>query len=390
MKVNKFIKNYWFTIEPYVYIGITEEKVLLFNTLDKEYIESDQKEVIELLQKNLRKENLGVCLLSSEDLKNECLNTFILELRNKYMGDIIDTSLSNRKPIQIYPYFNLLGVEKYDIYYRHNFYIDRSFLNYLSEIHLFIDEFTNIKRLTSILQSLPDTFSYKITGDLRIINYNNYFLSFCSSLHSSKTIQCYYKDFVVYPINENDFFSYEIIVDFPLEENFLKKSIQLKYAKKYSVGFIFHVKSLEDCIQCERIVEVYQIDNYILKPIYNKTNIDFLKENIFLSKQDILSTDMSIKEIFANQIINTYDFGKIKIKSNGDVYANLNHDKLGNIYENSINELIKKEIFEGKSWLRIRNQPPCSNCVFQWLCPSPSDLEIAIGYPNLCEFNNEI
>jgi len=37
----------------------------------------------------------------------------------------------------------------------------------------------------------------------------------------------------------------------------------------------------------------------------------------------------------------------------------------------------RKEISEGKSWLWIRNQAPCSKCADQWLCPSPSDYEIS-------------
>jgi pseudo-rSAM protein len=125
-----------------------------------------------------------------------------------------------------------------------------------------------------------------------------------------------------------------------------------------------------------------------LKPIYTGDNIDFFEENVFLSKEDILSGSNSIKDFFAHQAINIYDFGKINIMSNGDVYANLNHPPLGNIYTNSIYEIIQKEIDEGKSWLRIRNQTPCNNCVYQWLCPSPSDYEIAIGRQNLCHINN--
>jgi pseudo-rSAM protein len=93
---------------------------------------------------------------------------------------------------------------------------------------------------------------------------------------------------------------------------------------------------------------------------------------------------MTIKDFFSRQVINIYDFGKISIMSNGDVYANLNHPALGNIYTDNIYEIINKEVDEGKSWFRIRNQEPCTNCVYQWLCPSPSNYEIAIGRPNLC------
>ena len=82
--------------------------------------------------------------------------------------------------------------------------------------------------------------------------------------------------------------------------------------------------------------------------------------------------------------MNLYDFGKITILPNGDVYANLNHPSLGNIHVNNIQEILHKEVEEGKSWFRVRNQAPCTDCVYQWICPSPSNYEIAIGRSNLC------
>ena len=69
---------------------------------------------------------------------------------------------------------------------------------------------------------------------------------------------------------------------------------------------------------------------------------------------------------------------------NGDVYANLNHPLLGNIYVDSILEIVHREIDKGLSWFRIRNQGPCNGCVYQWLCPSPSNYEMEIGKSNLC------
>jgi pseudo-rSAM protein len=93
---------------------------------------------------------------------------------------------------------------------------------------------------------------------------------------------------------------------------------------------------------------------------------------------------MAIKDFFTRQAMNIYDFGKINILPNGDAYANLNHPTLGNIYTESIYEIVHKEVEEGTSWFRIRNQVPCNGCVYQWLCPPPSNYEIAIGRPNLC------
>ena len=46
-------KKYWLIIEPYVYINLTEENVLLYNTLDSAFIESSQIEVIDLIRELL-------------------------------------------------------------------------------------------------------------------------------------------------------------------------------------------------------------------------------------------------------------------------------------------------------------------------------------------------
>ena len=110
--------------------------------------------------------------------------------------------------------------------------------------------------------------------------------------------------------------------------------------------------------------------------------------NVFLTKEDILSAPMTIKDLFSCQAMNIYDFGKINIMPNGDAYANLNHPSLGNIYKCSLYEITQKEVEEGISWFRIRNQKPCTDCVYQWLCPTPSNYEIIIDRSNICHMKN--
>lgn len=132
------------------------------------------------------------------------------------------------------------------------------------------------------------------------------------------------------------------------------------------------------------LIEQYQIEKYHLNPVYTGDNIEFFKEYVFLSKEDILSTSLSMRDLFIRQAMNKHDFGKINVMPNGDVYANINQPMLGNIYTHSIYEIVRKELNEGQSWLRVRNQLPCNTCIYQWLCPSPSDYEIEIGRSNLC------
>lgn len=103
-----------------------------------------------------------------------------------------------------------------------------------------------------------------------------------------------------------------------------------------------------------------------------------------MSREDVLSNPISIRDIFIHQTMNTNDYGKLSLMPNGDVYANLKHPKIGNIKVDNIDDIVLREMKRGQSWFRIRNQEPCNKCVLQWLCPSPSDYELAIGRPNLC------
>ena len=126
----KIESDFWFVIEPYVYIGVTECHILLFNTLDNNVIESSDNDVIKLFFNLLDKDNNGVCLLSRKLLCKPNVIHFIEEVRSKYMGDIIDTSYSQIKPVQILPYVNTLSSSKSSIYKRHNFTAENNLYKY--------------------------------------------------------------------------------------------------------------------------------------------------------------------------------------------------------------------------------------------------------------------
>ena len=175
-----------------------------------------------------------------------------------------------------------------------------------------------------------------------------------------------------------------LVICFPVNELEFKKSYTLLVKMKFTVDVLFKITSNEDYTHAERLINLCDIDIYSFEPYYDGANLAFFKENVFLSTEDILVNPLSMKEIFAHQCLNTFDFGKLAIMPNGDVYANTNFVSLGNIKTHTVHEIIYKELTDGHSWLRIRNQAPCNDCIYQWLCPSPSDYEIVIGKPNLC------
>lgn len=121
--------DYWFMIEPYMHINIANGYMLLYNTLDKETIISNNEKVINLLEELLQDENCGVTILKNEQYRQNDIHSFITNLREKYMGDIIDISLSKGKPIQILPHTNFCNKrnEKY------NFIKNANLLHFLNE-----------------------------------------------------------------------------------------------------------------------------------------------------------------------------------------------------------------------------------------------------------------
>ena len=383
MKPMKTAVDYWFTIEPYVFVGLSKKCVLLYNTLDGATIESDKEKVIELLQGLLIEENCGVVLLKNEQYKQKDINGFIGELREKFMGDIINVALSRGKPVQLLPYFNFS--DKHDIYKKHNFsFFKKNVLENLSEISIHVDAATDVTKLIPFLQSIIWNPTFNIIGDIsNVLNYSE-LLDFFDQHLSPKYIVCSYQNVLALQPDFENNFSYKISVHFPIDLQQWNNSRQILLNQTLSVEYIFNVTSEEESQQVGQFIEKYRIEKYRINPVFTGDNIRFFEEKVFLTKEDILSTSMTIKDFFSRQEMNLYDFGKINIMPNGDAYANINHPALGNIYSDSIYEIVQKEIDEGESWLRVRNQAPCNDCVYQWLCPPPSNYEIAIGRLNLC------
>ena len=380
--------DYWFFIEPYVFVGIANKSVLLYNTLDGVSLESEKNEVIDLFREILKVENCGVLLLTNERYEQPNINEFIQRIREKYMGDVIDVSLSKGKPVQLLPYFNF--PDKLEIYKRHNFSPRKNVLENLSEISIHVDTTTNISKLICFLLSIPGNPTFNIIGDIgKVPNYNE-LLSYLNQYPSPKYILCYYDNMISLNSKYNNNFSYKISIRFPLNMHKWNRLEQILFSNDLPVEYIFDVMSNDDCSQVEQIINQFKIDKYRLNPIYTGNNIRFFEDYIFLNKEDILSAKLTIKDFFTHQAINVYDYGKINITPNGDVYANLNHPLLGNIYSDSIYDIVQKEIDEGKSWFRIRNQAPCNDCVYQWLCPSPSSYEIYIRRSNLCHVSDKV
>ena len=146
------------------------------------------------------------------------------------------------------------------------------------------------------------------------------------------------------------------------------------------ISITIFVFSEQDYLDVEDISTILDAN---VVPLYNGDNINFFESSVFVNQEDVLSIALNKREVFRQQATNTNYFGNLTILSDGMVYADVNQPPLGSI-DDTPYSIVYKEFTEGKSWFKIRDKMPCCDCVYQGLCPSPSNYETVIGKPNLC------
>lgn len=152
--------------------------------------------------------------------------------------------------------------------------------------------------------------------------------------------------------------------------------------KNISFRWIYLLSSEAQLNEIEQLEKMF--DKIEICPIYTGENIDFFEKNIYLTKEDIMHPECDKQDIFAHQVMNTNFWGRLSIMPDGKVYSNPNFSPLGDI-ENNLYDLIVDEMKSRKAWRLTRDDlAPCSECLFRYLCPSPSNYELVIGKANLC------
>ncbi len=402
------MKSYWFYLEPYVYVSIKNNSIFLYNTLDGQYLNSAESVVYNTIHQ-LKETTEGVVKLNEEHLNNEILFTFIQQIRNYFMGDLIEVSLSQGKPIQFTPMLNIQTDIKRmqasqersvgeDIMLNLNeiiFFIDNpsSFPNkyYPSNIPFEWEEPTSIqfRYIESVISQIPHSiaeslFLSVVIKDFAELQNKGTLINILNKPNIKKKLHLHYRNEIsnlIFDINE---LSLTLNVDFPFDkQKFEKANSQLKI-KTEKLNINFFITSSQDMDEAEKIIAEYGIQEYTLTPFYTTLNQNFFKENVFLEKEDLLTEPVSMKNIFLHQSLNIESFGKLYIFPDGDVCSNLFSEKLGSLTQNTLLQLLYKEFNSSHAWFRVRTYTPCNNCHLQWLCPPPSSYEFFLKKNNLC------
>lgn len=408
--------NYWFYIEPYVYISIKGKRVLLFNTLDGEYIMRESDDVADFITSLLSPSNCGVVLFKYYPNCSDELISFVNEIREKFMGDIISVNSSLKKPVQPLPNVHIKQELKKTKTFNSQLIQGTDVLQYLSEISIFLNTSCNknckycfdyrkqflfcskskeenddeINCLKNMIQFIGE---YNFNGQINLfggdfvwlLNNIEEVVSILSPIINKCKVYCYYsalKDVV----STNLFKKEQIIllIDYPIQDDFLN------YVKEQGIKYLnIVIKNKEEFIFFESKFETFQESTEIkYLPFYNGKNEDFFITNVFLNKDEILENPKDMQYIHQNMVLNMYSFGKLLIMSNGDIYSNINSTPIGNVQRDSLLKVIYNELTSPKSsWMKTRTKGKCKGCVFQYLCPPISNYEYVFKRFNICQIN---
>ncbi|CDN30542.1 hypothetical protein BN938_0437 [Mucinivorans hirudinis] len=121
----------------------------------------------------------------------------------------------------------------------------------------------------------------------------------------------------------------------------------------------------------------------VFEPIYDD-NDQFFVDNVLLDLEDIRDCKLSKREVFAHIAVNVNYFGILTITADGGIYSDLWSEAVGSI-ERPLGEAIFCEMERNHLWRRVRDNDVCSQCLYQWLCPSPFTYEQVMGRKTICK-----
>lgn len=400
-------ENAYLYLEPYTNVFFSNGKVLVYNTIDGSSIIVEDEKNIELLAQLTEDDNLYCVLLEMNQLNDPIISEFITSLQNTFMGDVVRQSLVKSKPHQLTPILNFqrdLDRFKKKLYTS----IGDDVMKYLFELSIYINGNSkhNLKNINKQLSfpiaesasNIPIEYIRKISNELQANTFGNInilggdisthpelemILDILEELNMKKTLHIYYQDELL-DISGRKNFEIKFHIDYPI-----KKEVDFLLLKSMGIHFCFVIQSIEDLKITETIVKENRLVNHSFEPYYNGTNIEFFEDNIYMNEEDILEVKPNQNDIFSNMKINKNNFGKLVVLSNGEVYANINKNLLGNIKDSTFHSLIFTELCGNDSWKDVRRKvDSCISCVYNCLCPPLSNYEYFLGRNNLCNIND--
>lgn len=348
------------------------------------------------------------------------MKDFIKQLRSSFLGDVLDASWSAGKPVNIFP----------EPFVKHGFarpaipptafQPELDARNYIHELTLMLNsegrDHGN-KYSSAWLQfsfpfcSTPHSEEMDLSLARTLIDDINRYTPALIHVSGANIMRYAYLDEIVGKLGRSPFqkkyhlklydwdtsalihlinqkqTTVALYISFPADPDkitcYLRDLSDQKLIKKLEFNLI--VSDSDELKAATELVETLCLLNVFFKPLLTGVNLDFFKENVFVSREEILAARPDQQQILSRISLNDYDFGKFTILPRGEVFANVNDPKVGDANQHNLMQLVIRELDNGISWRRNRGEvPPCSACRYRFLCPPVSSYEIYLKRFNFC------
>lgn len=403
------MKEYWLVLHPDTFLWIKGNKGLVYNSRNYEMFHFENDDLLgKLIDELLKLESLYRVTINDQDLSTETVKNWVNGLLQTDSAILIENDGSNERPVSLKPE---LRVQDTIVSYKsdHNQSVGGRIMTNLHQLTFHINgshygnsfysrqiiypqpegEEMKLEDICRFITSFGDTSFFlphiALVGCLWQYSANNDLLAFLHSLKVNVTVYCTEHDFLKYRDTQKgasyDNVTFHILIsDYNIDYSILLNETQ----PDISISYGFIVTSENDYECANQLIECYELsEKSRIYPLYTTDNLVFLEENLYMNEDLFENIDLSKREIFAHQVINTNFFGTLTVFSDGNVFAGNVATPIGRINE-SLYTIVYREMTEGDSWFQTRSQEPCKSCVYQLLCPSPSTYEQIIGVPNLC------
>ena len=365
------MKKNWLTLNSETFLWIKGEEGLLYNTLNAtSFPFANIGEVEKICNELLKVDNLYSVMVSDNQLQDKKSVAWIDSIITNNMGGIQGTILDNLH--EVFFYINGTANGENELYKQIIYPLK---INESLDYRDIIDFCFNSKN--------PYLTRIYLIGSLFTYPSYSILLNELHQLHIQLVITVTDVDYLHYMQAYTDLAMQEDTIVQVMVKNINRMEELLANHNKIDVCYYFLVASEAEY---EYVLDTIERNNnkmdYQIIPIV-KDNLDFFRNLVYLDKKELTEIPLTKRDIFVRQSINLNDFGRLTVLPDGRVYSNVNHPSLGTIKNLPI-DIVYKEFTKGQSWFNVRKQKPCSDCIYQWLCPSPSNIELAIGKPNLC------
>lgn len=406
----------WIVLESYVYAHRTTSGAILYNTLNYESYCTENTLELYLIEQLL--ENDYSVHLNDEEINWSNFQNLNNWLRNSYSGDCIDDKVIKYKPIvikpQLYIKHDLLDLRNDDLLWLKNLnqslnelmiYVNGSCNNNCRQCNFLHKQFFFCKKdeaeelgisfINDLLKQLKGTSlnTVYITGG-NVLEYNylsellellpkyDYHFVVCLNIHHVSDISKL-ELFYINHIRINLWVPLDSLNDMTVQKI---RQIRSNYSNLISIFYIIENYSEYSLLENSGIYD----DKDSMIPFYNGNNKSFFESDVYLSKDEILSTQCTMDNILSKGVLNLNYFGKLIVDCDKKVYTSMNLECLGEITSpESFWTVLINAVNPTSAWRLLRkNIKGCKNCLFNFLCPPVSDYELVMNTNQFC-FNEK-